>query len=95
MSKYTRENLLRIETFIEEWDGIDETLFTEIDISYISLDDLLTIFIPEPTEDHELVFAYEIEQEEATKLKAFLKENINFDFKKYTYTLARIGVYKI
>ncbi|KGO87583.1 hypothetical protein Q765_05470 [Flavobacterium rivuli WB 3.3-2 = DSM 21788] len=94
MNRYTRENLLRIETFIEEWDGIDETLYTEINIGYISLDDLLTIFIPEPADDYELIFAYEIEQEEAIKLKAILKENINFNFEKYTYTLARFGVYK-
>lgn len=94
MNRYTRENLLRIETFIGEWDGIDEALFTEIDVSYMSLGNLLTIFNPEPKDDDELIFAYKIEQEDATKLKTFLRENINFDFEKYTYTLARIGVYK-
>jgi len=46
----------------------------------MSLGDLLTIFNPEPKDDYELIFAYKIEQEDATKLKAFLKENINFDF---------------
>ena len=92
MSKYTRENLLGIETFIQEWDGIDEVEFTEIDISYISLDDLLTIFNPDPEDDYELTCAYAIGQEELAKLNRFLKQPINFDLEKYTYTLARFGI---
>ncbi|MFL9844344.1 DUF7683 domain-containing protein [Flavobacterium rhizosphaerae] len=89
------EDLLRIDTFVEYYiKGDEEFIKGEYDISYLPLESLLTIFTPEPKDDYELVFTYEIDKELASKLNAFLKEPILFDFENYDYAMQRYGIYR-
>ncbi|MFP9115085.1 hypothetical protein ACLI1A_14195 [Flavobacterium sp. RHBU_3] len=94
MSKYTRENLERIETYIEVAYPDGDEILEEYDISYVSLENLLKVFIPEPEDDYELVWAYAINKEQSVLLNSFLKEPLDFDFTKFEYGMQRYGVYK-
>lgn len=94
MTSYTRENLERIKTYIQVAYPDGDKIIQEHDISYVSLEDLLKVFIPDPEDDFELVWAYTISEEQSMLLNGFLREPLDFDFTKFEYFMQRYGEYK-
>ena len=92
MKKYSRENLVKVETFVEEF-NINGSINTEFNVDEIPLEQLQSIFKCEYGDD-ELYLTYEIDESMASQINMLLKTPINFDFSKYSYDLQRYGEYK-
>jgi hypothetical protein len=92
MKKYSRENLIRVETFIEEFNLDTNEINAEFNIDEIPLKQLQVIFECSDG-DEELYLCYEIDKNIASQINEHLKVSINFDFSKYSYGLQRHGEY--
>ena len=93
MKKYTRENLLKIDTFVSEYFKENEELNREFVINEISLETLKTIFTSEPN-DEELFLCYTIDELQSEMINKSLKTKIHFNFVEFEYYLERYGDYK-
>jgi hypothetical protein len=93
MKKYTLENLLNVETFVEEYHKENEKLNNDFDITEIDLDTLKKIFNP-ISNDFDLYLSYEITEMNAEMINENLKTKIKFNFEKYEYYLQRVGNYR-
>jgi hypothetical protein len=77
-------NIQHSERLISVFKKADESLFMEINIDHLNLEDLRDIFKP-PPEDHDLIYVYPISLAEADRLKEIL--DIDFNFNEYIYQL--------
>lgn len=93
MKEYTRENLLRVDTFISEFFKENENLNKEFIINEISLETLKTIFTSEPNDD-ELFLCYSVNESQAEMINRNLNTKIHFNFQEFEYYLERYGEYK-
>ena len=100
MSKYTLENLIRIDTYVLEFFKESEKLNAEFLINEIPLETLKTIFKSSTLDDeglhldYELIMPYDIDESQAEMINQNLKRSIKFDFEKFIYNFQRYGVYK-
>lgn len=92
MKKYSRENLIRVETFVEEFSLDNESINAEFNTDEISLNQLQAIFESEDGDD-DLYLCYEINEKIAFQINSYLKVPIAFDFAKYCYHMQRYGEY--
>ena len=90
--KYLRENVRKINTIVEEYNLHDNSLHNEFNIGELSLDTLKTIFQPRG-DDEELFLAYEVDENQADSINAYLSNPISFNFSVYEYYLQRFGEY--
>ena len=86
------KQLVRIDTYIEEFFKNDEGLHSEFLINEVKIEALKSIFVASQ-DDPELYEAYEITLIEAEKINALLDSKIPFDFDNYEYLLQRYGEY--
>lgn len=93
MKKYTSENLINVETYVEEYNKENEKLNRDFNITEIDLHTLKKIFNSN-SNDFELYLSYEISEMKAEIINENLKNKIEFNFEKYEYYLQRIGNYK-
>ena len=93
MNKYSLENLINVETFVEEYHKENEKLNKDFDITEINLETLKKIF-DSISNDFDLYLSYEISKMKAEMINENLKNKIEFNFEKYDYYLQRYGNYK-
>ncbi len=93
MTIYTKENLIRVDSYVDEYFKYAENLSKEYNINEIAIESLKRIFKCFPN-DEELYLSYEIDNAKSKKINSFLKVPILFDFEKYDYYLQRCGEYK-
>ena len=93
MKKYTRKNLIRVNTYVSEYLIENEKLNKEFNINEISLETLKTIFNSEPHDD-ELFLSYSINEVQAEILNKNLLSPILFKFESFEYFIERYGEYK-
>ena len=93
MNKYSKENLISVNSFVEEYFRIGDNLNKEYLINEISLDVLKEI-IPNVENDDELYLSYSLTESMVEKINNNLKQPIIFDFEKFEYFLQRYGRYK-
>lgn len=93
MKKYTRENLLKVDTFVSEYFKENEELNGEFVINEIPLETLKNIFVSEPN-DEELFLCYPVNELQAEMINKNLKTSIHFNFTQFEYYLERYGEYK-
>ena len=93
MNKYTRQNLIKIDSYVEAYEKFGDEFIEDFDISEISLNDLKNIFESRPNDDV-LSLSYEVDESKASLINSFLNTQIVFDFNKCEYFLQRYGIYK-
>jgi hypothetical protein len=93
MKKYSVENLVKVDSYIEEYYKEGEKLNKEYLINEISIEKLKTI-VSDRDGDEELYLSYEITKDISLLLNENLKIPIIFDFDKFEYFLQRYGEYK-
>ena len=93
MKKYTSDNLINVETYVEEYHKENENLNKDFNITEIDLFILKKIF-KSNSNDFDLYLSYEISEMKAKMINEYLKDKIDFNFEKYEYYLQRFGNYK-
>jgi hypothetical protein len=86
------DNLVSVERSIHIYHKRNNKLKEEINISTISLGQLLT-FIKPKDGDPLLYDQYELDQNQMEQLKKLLKHPITVDFNLFNYVLICLGVY--
>ncbi|MBG6110222.1 hypothetical protein IWX84_001087 [Flavobacterium sp. CG_9.10] len=93
MKKYNRENIIRIDTYIEEYDKFSDSFSKEFSINEIDIQ-ILKIIFDNNSYDEELFLSYEIDNVKSEMINELLVVPIFFDFEKFEYFLQRYGEYK-
>ena len=93
MKKFTSENLINVETYVEEYHKENEKLNKDFKITEIDLDTLKKIFNSNSS-DFNLYLSYEINEKKAEMINENLSNKIEFNFENYEYYLQRFGNYK-
>jgi hypothetical protein len=93
MKKYSIENLIKVDSYIEEYFKVGEDFSREYLINEIPIEKLKNI-IAERDGDEELYLSYEITENASKLINENLKIPIVFDFEKFEYFLQRYGEYK-
>jgi len=78
---------MKKQLLIEIYDIKSESFVDEIDISKYNLKKINEICPPYDDFDYEYCNSYELEEEDFKKLSNYIKELINFDYSKYSYSI--------
>ncbi len=93
MTKYNIQNLIKVDSYIEEFFLDGDMLNREYLINEIPINELKKFF-SSVEDDDELYLPYKIESEISILINNNLKTPIVFDFKNFEYFLQRFGTYK-
>lgn len=93
MKKYSIENLIKVDSYIDEYFKVDDKFSRGYLINEIPIEKLKNI-IAEQEGDEELYLPYEITENASKLINENLKTPIPFNFELFAYYLQRYGEYK-
>lgn len=93
MTKYSIENIVKIDTYIEEYSINDDSLNNEYLVNELDLDILREVFKIKQ-EDYLISEPQLINENKSKILNSYLKTPVKFDFEKYEYYIQRYAEYK-
>lgn len=93
MKKYSIENLIKADSYIDEYFKVGDNFSRGFIINEIPIEKLKKI-IDELDGDEELYLPYEITENASKLINEYLKTPIPFNFELFVYYLQRYGEYK-